>query len=92
MSKAHLRGMALARSGEAVVMTIRVFKANPEDRDSPVAELRVAHDGTVDVSAQVFHENGTLMIAIFARTGGVEWEFPVSEFVEAIEAGKAFLD
>ncbi|HEX3461314.1 MAG TPA: hypothetical protein VHT49_10455 [Acidimicrobiales bacterium] len=73
-------------------MTIEVFKANPEDRDSPVAELRVAHDGTVDVSAQVFSENGELMIAIFARAGGVEWQFPLSEFVEAIHTGESMLE
>jgi hypothetical protein len=73
-------------------MTIRVFKANPEDRDSPVAELRVAHDGMVDVSAQLFHEKGELMIAIFARTGGVEWEFPLREFVDAIHTGESILE
>jgi hypothetical protein len=72
-------------------MMIEVFKANPENRDSAVAEFHATRDGTVDIPAEVFRQDGKFMIALFAQTGGVQWEFPVSDFVEAIEAGKALL-
>lgn len=66
---------------------IQVGEASPPHRERMVAEFHVVHDGLVDVPAEVYEENGKLMIAIYSREGGSPWEFALADFVEAV--GKA---
>jgi hypothetical protein len=66
-------------------MSIEIFKAFPPDRESAVAELNVRHDGTVDIPAEVFREDGELRINIFRPEGGVAWQYSVDEWVAAIQ-------
>jgi hypothetical protein len=80
------------RIRRVIAMTIEISKMFPTDRESPVAELNVRHDGVVDIPAELFRRDGRLLIALFARSGRVQGEYPVDEFVEAIEAGKSALD
>ena len=65
-------------------MTIQVGEASPPHRDQMVAEFHVAHDGYIDVPAEVYEHDGRLMIALYSREGGDPWEFPLSEFLQAI--------
>ena len=65
-------------------MTFEIFEMFPPDRESPVAELNVRHGAVVDVPAEVYRENGELKITIFGREGGVAWEYPLAEWVEAV--------
>jgi len=67
------------------IMTFEIFKAFPPDRGSAVAELNVRHDGVVDIPAEVYRDNEEPRITIFAREGGAAWDYPVSEWIEAIE-------
>ncbi|HMK97647.1 MAG TPA: hypothetical protein VK425_08895 [Acidimicrobiales bacterium] len=73
-------------------MTIHVGHASPPHRDSTVAEFHVAHDGFVDIPAEIYRSEGQLMIAIYSRAGGDPWEFPLGDFIEAIGKGIAILD
>lgn len=66
-------------------MTFEIFKAFPPDRDGPVAEINVRHEGLVDVPAEVYRENGELRIAIFGREGGVAWNYSLDEWVQAVQ-------
>ncbi len=74
-------------------MTIEIFKAFPPGRETAVAELNVRHDGVVDIPAEVYRENGELKITIFRREGGVAWEYPLEEWLDAIHrAAEALKD
>jgi hypothetical protein len=66
-------------------MSFEIFKTYPPDRESAVAELNVRHDGTVDIPAEVFRERGELRIRIFGREGGEAWQYPLDEWLAAIE-------
>jgi hypothetical protein len=68
-------------------VTFKIFKAFPPDRDSPVAELCVLHDGLIDIPADIYREKGELRITLFARQGGAAWDYPVEEFLEAVQRG-----
>ena len=69
-------------------MTFEIFKAFPPDRDSPVAELNVRHEGSVDVPAEVYRENDELRIAIFGREGGVAWNYSLDEWEQAVKRAR----
>lgn len=73
-------------------MTIHVGEAGPPHREQAVAEFHVAHDGLVDIPAELFSEDGKLMIALYGRTGGVAWEYPLSDFLAAIGKGMGILN
>ncbi len=66
-------------------MAFEIFKAFPPDREGPVAELNVRHDGLVDIPVEIRREKGELRIAIFARKSGVAWDYPLAEFLEAVQ-------
>lgn len=66
-------------------MTFEISKVFPPDRESAVAELNVRHDGVVDIPADVYREDGQLKISIFGREGGVAWEYPLDDWVGAIQ-------
>ncbi len=66
-------------------MAFEIFKAFPPDRESAVAELYDRHDGVADVPAQVYRKNGELNISIFERKGEVAWEYPLDEWLRAIQ-------
>lgn len=68
-------------------MPIHVGEASPPHREKMVAEFHVAHNDVIDVPAEVYEDDGKLMIAIYSREGGHPWEFPLADFIEAI--GKA---
>lgn len=73
-------------------MAFRIFKGFPPDRDSPVADFHEALDeGGINFPAQIYRQDGNLMITIFARTGEVAWEYPLDEFTDAIESARAIL-
>ena len=69
----------------------QISKVFPPNRDSPVAELNVHHDGIVDIPAEIYRQDGVLKICLFARAEGVQWEYPLDDFVAAIEEGRAVL-
>lgn len=72
-------------------MTIEIFKGFPPDRESPVVELNVCHDGVVDVPAELYREGGVRMIAIFGREGGAAWVYRLDEWVEALHKASEVL-
>jgi hypothetical protein len=72
-------------------MAIQVGEASPPHRDEMVAEFHVIHDGLVGIPAEMFREDGKLMIAIYSRSGSEPWEFSLAEFLEAIAKGIAVL-
>jgi hypothetical protein len=82
-----LRQMGHSNTLGASEMTIQVGEASPPHRDAAVAEFHVRHDACVDIPAEVYRDNGRLMIALYAREGGIQWEYPLSEFLEAIGKG-----
>jgi len=65
-------------------MSFEIFKAFPPNRETAIAELWVRHDGVVDIPAQIYREGQVLKIKIFGREGGVVWEYPIEEWVEAV--------
>lgn len=72
-------------------MTIHVGPAGPPHRESLVAEFHVAHDGVIDIPAEIYEDDGKLMIAIYSREGGNPWEFLLSDFVGVIGQAIAVL-
>ena len=74
-------------------MTFEIFKAFPPDRESSVVELSFKHDGFVEVPAEIYDQNGTRVIAIFGREGGLPWIYPFDDWVAALkEAAEALGD
>lgn len=66
-------------------MIIQVGEASPPHRERMVAEFHVAHDGYIDVPAEVYEDDeGRLMIALYSKEGGNPWEFPLPDFIAAI--------
>ena len=66
-------------------MIFEISKGFPPDRESPIAELCVRHDGVVDIPAEVYRENGELTISIFGRKDGVALEYPLHDWLDAIQ-------
>ncbi len=66
-------------------MSFEIFKTFPPDRESAVAELNVRHGDVVDIPAEVFRESGELTIRIFPRGDGEVWQYPLDEWLSAIE-------
>jgi hypothetical protein len=73
-------------------MGFQIFVAYPPDREGRVAQVHVPHDGAVDIPVEMYDEDGERKITIFARTGGVAWEYPLDDFLAAIEAAITALD
>ena len=72
-------------------MSLQVGEASPPHREQPVAEFHDIHGGFVDIPAELFRQDGAIMIATYGRTGGIQWECPVADFVEAIPQGSEIL-
>jgi hypothetical protein len=70
----------------------QIFIAYPPDRDGRVVELNDRHDGTVDIPAEIYRDQGQTMITLFSRTDGPAWTYPLADFVAGIEAAVAALD
>ena len=68
-------------------MNIHVGIAFPPHRADGVAEFHVAHDGVVEVPAEIFRADGRMMIALYSQTDGIAWEYPLSDFLSAIATG-----
>jgi hypothetical protein len=66
---------------------IEVGEAGPPHRATAVAEFHVLHDNILEIPAEIFRESGRLMIAIFSREGSISWEFPIADFLEAVQSG-----
>jgi len=47
-----------------LLMTIHVGEASPPHREKMVAEFHVAHDGVMDIPAEIYDDDGKLMIAV----------------------------
>jgi hypothetical protein len=73
-------------------MSIQVGLAGPPHRDECVAQFHVLHDASLEIPAEIFRKDGKLMIGIFAREGGISWEYTVAEFLQAIAQGMEILD
>lgn len=71
---------------------IDVGRASPPHRERSVAEFHVAHDGMIDIPAEIYRERGVLRISIYGKSGGESWNFPVADFLAAIGKGVAILD
>jgi len=66
-------------------MTFEIFKAFPPNRETAVAELHVRQDGVIEVPAEVYRSEGQLRIVLFGREGGAAWEYPLSDWMGALE-------
>lgn len=73
-------------------MSIHVGVAYPPHREEAVAEFHVKHDDVVDIPAEIFRQDGRLMIGLYARTGGLAWEYSLSDFLGAIASGIAIIE
>jgi hypothetical protein len=73
-------------------MTLEISKGFPTDSEFPIAEINHRHDGVRDIPAEVRRQNGELWITIFGRTGGPAWEYPLNEWIEALQTAAAVLD
>jgi hypothetical protein len=66
-------------------MMIQVGEASPPHRERMVAEFHVAHDGFIDVPAEVCeNDEGRLTIALYSKERGSPREFPLFDFIAAI--------
>lgn len=72
-------------------MVLEIFKVFPPDRDGPVAQITVSHDGVLDIPAEIRRYDGELRIAMFAREGGVAWDYPLADFLAVLHKGVAAL-
>jgi hypothetical protein len=70
-----------------MAMTLEIFKAFPPDSEGPVAQISVHHDGVVDIPAEIRRDNGELRITMFAREGGVAWDYPLADFLAVVHKG-----
>jgi hypothetical protein len=68
-------------------MSIHVGIAYPPHREEGVAEFHVLREGTMDIPAELFRDQGRLMIGLYSRTEGIAWEYPLSDFLAAIASG-----
>lgn len=73
-------------------MTFEISKGFPPDRESPIAELCIRHDGEVDIPAEISRENGELRIFLFGRQGGVAWDYPLEDWLRAIQRAVEVLE
>ena len=73
-------------------MTIHVGIAFPPHRDEGVAEFHVASDDSIEIPAEIFRADGRLMIALYARAGGIAWEYRLSDFLAALASGIEVLE
>ena len=73
-------------------MTFEIFKTFPPDRESAVAQLNIRHDAVVDIPAEVYREGGELRISLFARESGVAWDYPLNDWIDAIQRAVQVLD
>ena len=73
-------------------MSIEVDITFPPHREDRVAEFHVLHDQTVDIPAEIFRRSGQLTIAIYSKSDGISWEYPVADFLSAIAAGIAIIE
>jgi hypothetical protein len=68
-------------------VSIHVGIAYPPHREDGVAEFHVRHDDAIDIPAEIFQQDGRLMIGLYSRTGGLAWEYALSDFLAAIASG-----
>ena len=66
-------------------MTFQVSKGYPPDNEFPIAEISDVRDGGEENPAVVDRENGELRITIYERSGGVAWEYPLDDWIEALQ-------
>ncbi|MDQ1685959.1 MAG: hypothetical protein QOC82_2696 [Frankiaceae bacterium] len=65
-------------------MTFQIFKAFPPDREGPVAELHATSGDEAEIPIQVFREEGNVRARIFDASGGVAWEFELSDLLDGL--------
>ncbi len=73
-------------------MTLEIFKGYPPDNEFPIAEINDLSDGATEIPAVVDRESGELRIKIYERTGGVAWEYPLDEWIEALQKAAKTLE
>ena len=71
---------------------IEVGRTSPPHRTESVAEFHVLHDGVVDIPAELYRDQGVLRIALYGKSGGESWNYPLSDFLAAIGSGIRVLD
>jgi hypothetical protein len=70
----------------------RLFVAYPPDREGRVVQLTITQGNEMDIPAEIFREGGQLMITLFSRGDTTGRTYPVTEFVDAVEAAVAAVD
>ena len=71
---------------------IEVGRASPPHRRRSVAEMHAhTHEG-IDVPAEIYREGGRLRIALYSKTEGQTWDYPLGAFISAIGRGVAILE
>lgn len=76
-------------------MEFSVSVTGPPNRDSLVAELRFPDSNGISQPAEIYVDRGVRMIAIYPRERtkhNIPWEFPLHEFLQAVNDGIAALD
>ncbi len=70
-------------------MAIHVSTVYPPYHDARVAQFQVRSGDVINIPAEIFQTDGRVMISLFSPTDGLAWQYPVDEFVAAIEQGVA---
>jgi hypothetical protein len=73
-------------------VTLQVSKGYPPDHEFPIAEISDVRDGGEENPAVVDRENGELRITIYERSGGVAWQYPLDDWIEAVQKAAKVLD
>ncbi len=73
-------------------MTLEISKGYPPDNEFPIAEISDVRNGGEDNPAVVDRESGELRIKIYERAGGVAWEYPLEEWIEALQKAAKTLE
>ena len=76
-------------------MKFEIVVSTPPHRESRVAELQTPSEAGVDQPVEIYIERGVRKIAIYPRERtrhNTPWEFPLADFIGAMEAAVARLD
>ncbi len=65
-------------------MSFECFKGFPPDSDSAIVEIQVRNENGVEIPAEVRRDGDRLRIAIFANKAGAPWDYPVDDWLDAI--------
>jgi hypothetical protein len=66
-------------------------KGYPPDEEWPIAEIHERVEGGVNSPAIVRIEGGERRLVIYARTGEVAWDYPLTDFLDALREAESSL-